>query len=123
MHAESSRSALFWKSQDKIRCAAVKKNVRQQTPRRWGWGTPLKKRSATGRANLYYIPPAVRQPFFGKLRTIKCASVHFSTAPWNSRSVHLDSLFGLRNGLNNSIGNGRNVVVLCSFATSRIVCK
>jgi len=28
--------------------AEVKKNTSgQQTPRRWGWGTPLKKRTAT----------------------------------------------------------------------------
>src|SRR5882672_4524520 len=32
----------------------------QQTPRRWGWGTPLKKRTAT-RTSKLYVPQGVCQ--------------------------------------------------------------
>ena len=37
------------------RQAEQKKIFGQQTPRRWGWGTPLKKRAAT-RMKKCYIP-------------------------------------------------------------------
>jgi hypothetical protein len=33
----------------------------QQTPRRWGWGTPLKKRTAT-RIIKFYVPRRFCQP-------------------------------------------------------------
>jgi hypothetical protein len=41
----------------------------QQTPRRWGWGTPLKKRAAT-RTPVNYATTAhpVNREFYPKLR-------------------------------------------------------
>ena len=38
----------------------------QQTPRRWGWGTPLKKRTAT-RIRQCYSPATICQPLNAKL--------------------------------------------------------
>ena len=37
-----------------VRCSAM---FGQQTPRRWGWGTPLKKRTATRTASVYGTVP------------------------------------------------------------------
>ena len=36
------------------RQAEVEKIFGQQTPRRWGWGTPLKKRTATRTGSVYF---------------------------------------------------------------------
>ena len=43
------------------RQAEVKKKFGQQTPRRWGWGTPLKNRTAT-RTIKYYVHRHFCQP-------------------------------------------------------------
>ena len=46
------------KSSSEVNCRRAripKKRFGQQTPRRWGWGTPLKKRTAT-RIKILYIP-------------------------------------------------------------------
>jgi hypothetical protein len=64
-----------------------KKVFGQQTPRRWGWGTPLKKRAAT-RTKLRYIAFAgiVNMSFIGD---IGGPSRRFRKKPGNEGGLRL----------------------------------